>query len=333
MTARPQLLGTATTVKEAVATIDDRTTFICLGVHGQRVPLTDAFDTLNGSFTYPPFHWGCRTIVQFLVPGITSADPKKSNREIRRRFDIDEDKARRQIQREASATRPPVPIETSPVPPPDLEFTDEALEIAKKRLKTAKATDRRIFDDIVDSATEIKGRMKGLDFRIKKSESLARKITNRARESGGRLSPQQVVDSLTDINRFTVQFDPRSFSRRQLQYRTNLEGRGWSIVKDKNYWRPGPYRGHNTIWQSPGGDLVEIQFHTRQSLAIKERVHVIYDEWRKLSPTSPAAINMTNTMTELSSRVIPPKGAVDIGPAADLTSIRIREYLRRLGFG
>ncbi len=332
MTARPQLLGTATTVKEAIATVDDRTTFICLGVHGQRVSLDETFSTLNGDFSFPPFHWGCRTIVQFLIPGIQAADQKKATTEINRRFDDDAIRARRQVEREATATRPPVPISQAPVPPPDLPFTDDALQAAEKFLKGAKAVDRNVFPTIRTGARNTVGRLKGVKFRIKSSKSLARKITTEVAESGGRLSLQQALDKMTDVNRFTVQYDPRSYARHQLEFRKHLTDKGWKLNKDKNYWRPGPYRGHNTVWETPKGDFIEIQFHTRQSFTIKENVHKIYDKYRVISPTSQTAIRQMNTMTELSSRVNPPPGALDIGPAFDFTSVRIRDYLRRFNF-
>lgn len=52
--------------KQAVATIDDRTTDCCLRVHGQIQPLDEPFQ-LTGTPRYadevqdPPFHWYCRT--------------------------------------------------------------------------------------------------------------------------------------------------------------------------------------------------------------------------------------------------------------------------------
>lgn len=58
--------GEVTYQKQAIATIDERTTDCCLQVHGQIQPLDEPFQ-LSGTPRYadeiqdPPFHWYCRT--------------------------------------------------------------------------------------------------------------------------------------------------------------------------------------------------------------------------------------------------------------------------------
>ena len=71
-------------MKQAIATIDDKTTDCCLQVHGQIQPLDKPFQ-LTGEPRYadevdnPPFHWNCRTAEALYTEamedkGITSAD-------------------------------------------------------------------------------------------------------------------------------------------------------------------------------------------------------------------------------------------------------------------
>lgn len=56
--------------KVAVATIDSRTTYVCLAVHGQSVPVDALFVTIAGAYEAPPFHWMCRTVVDITEEGM-----------------------------------------------------------------------------------------------------------------------------------------------------------------------------------------------------------------------------------------------------------------------
>ena len=70
---------------QVVATIDHRTTTICLHANGMMIQPGGLFETLAGSFPYPPFHIHCRSIVRPWQPGFASDARREANEELLRR--------------------------------------------------------------------------------------------------------------------------------------------------------------------------------------------------------------------------------------------------------
>jgi hypothetical protein len=71
--------------KQAVAVIDERTTIVCLNVAGQIRKVGQPFDTLNGALDAPPFHYGCRAIVEIYLPGTVNVQRELANAELKQR--------------------------------------------------------------------------------------------------------------------------------------------------------------------------------------------------------------------------------------------------------
>lgn len=71
--------------KQAHAIVDDRTTVVCLDVHGIAVEVDAPFETLAGDFQSPPFHVHCRTLVYPFLKGFVSQARKEANAELMRR--------------------------------------------------------------------------------------------------------------------------------------------------------------------------------------------------------------------------------------------------------
>jgi hypothetical protein len=40
------------------------------------------------------------------------------------------------------------------------------------------------------------------------------------------------------------------------------------------------YRGYNTVWQDQSGNKFELQYHTKESVRIKEEIHKDYEAFR-----------------------------------------------------
>ena len=72
-------------MKQARAIVDDRTTVICLDVHGSIMPVDQAFETLAGDFMSPPFHVHCRTLVGPYMKGFVQEARKAANAELMKR--------------------------------------------------------------------------------------------------------------------------------------------------------------------------------------------------------------------------------------------------------
>lgn len=72
-------------LKQASATIDKRTTPVCLHAAGQIVPVNEPFDTINGKYQNPPFHVHCRTLSIPWVRGMVNDMAAEANSELMRR--------------------------------------------------------------------------------------------------------------------------------------------------------------------------------------------------------------------------------------------------------
>ena len=62
-----------------------------------------------------------------------------------------------------------------------------------------------------------------------------------------------------------------------------------------------PYKGVNVKMQDDKGAKFELQFHTQQSLEIKEKLHPLYEEQRKLEKDNPRKKELKQIMQEMSS--------------------------------
>jgi hypothetical protein len=72
-------------MKQARAIVDDRTTVICLDIHGIVMPVDQPFETLAGDFMQPPFHVHCRTLVGPHMPGFIAEARRAANKELKTR--------------------------------------------------------------------------------------------------------------------------------------------------------------------------------------------------------------------------------------------------------
>jgi diphthamide synthase (EF-2-diphthine--ammonia ligase) len=71
---------------------------------------------------------------------------------------------------------------------------------------------------------------------------------------------------------------------------SELENQGYT-VNTKNYWQEGSnYKGVNMALTDPQGNKIELQFHTQESLDVKENAnHALYEQYRVLSDAQKAS--------------------------------------------
>lgn len=67
-----------------------------------------------------------------------------------------------------------------------------------------------------------------------------------------------------------------------------LHRKKYTVVRVKNTFKEGAvYKGVNTLVKDPHGNIFELQFHTPQSVAIKENeLHKLYEKQRMLDKKS-----------------------------------------------
>lgn len=155
-----------------------------------------------------------------------------------------------------------------------LEHPKEVVDLAVNKIRQYEPIVDNIANDLLSSTTAQGGLMIGLDFRLKRPESLSRKIQSEvleAKEKGETITFKEAVDRMGDVARFTSVFDPENFQENADKVLRDLQAKGYEIVKFKNFFQPGAsYKGLNTNLRDKNGNMFELQFHTPESMKIKE---------------------------------------------------------------
>ncbi len=163
---------------------------------------------------------------------------------------------------------------------PDREAEIEKL--ADDLLARAAADEPAVSKLLQDVAGKVGGQMAGFEHRLKKRDSLLRKI-HTVLVGDPALAVSAVV--INDALRYTLQVDDTPPGRHAEAIRAALgalEKAGHKVVKVKNYWPKGDnYSGVNSVLEAPDGLQWELQFHTAESFRIQHRDHELYEEMRK----------------------------------------------------
>ena len=148
------------------------------------------------------------------------------------------------------------------------------------------------------------GEMLGLQYNLKASDSLARKIAS---------YPDRTIN---DALRYTMSFDEANFTGGVQNAMTSLQAQGYEQTALSNTFKAGrPYLGINSTYLTPGGDMFELQFHTPTSFQMKDVVnHPLYELQRTLpgARSNPMWQPLQEQMIQNSTAVPIPPGALKI---------------------
>ena len=167
-----------------------------------------------------------------------------------------------------------------PERPPDREAEIERLaDDLMARAATHEPAVSRLLQEV---ARKVNGQMAGFEHRLKKRDSLLRKI-HTVLKGDPSLAVSAVV--INDALRYTLQVEDKPPGRHAEAIRIALkalEGAGHKVIKVKNYWPRGDnYSGVNSVLEAADGLEWELQFHTAESFRIQHRDHELYEEMRK----------------------------------------------------
>lgn len=193
--------------------------------------------------------------------------------------------------------------------PPDIEsnefykkFDDKEKEIYQLAIKN----EPEITKFIKRITQNTGGVLSGLENRLKTPESIYEKAHCREENTE--------VKDMSDLIRYTEVYDSDNFSKAINENFKKIKRKGFEIVKVKNYWNKpyNPYNGVNTVIRTDKGQNFEIQYHTQESLDIKEELHKIYEKCRKLNSNSKKAQKYIEEMLNLSKDIKIPSGIEEI---------------------
>ena len=201
----------------------------------------------------------------------------------------------------------------------------EAISAAKAvRDKTAEI-EPELTRTMIDVAQKHGGEAVGLNHRLKSEKSLARKIDDEKADFGG--DATKTADSMSDVVRYTVSLKEGEYVDGTQAVLADLQGQGYK-TRVKNYWKKGdPYQGINVAVTTPKGITFELQFHTPQSLVVKEQCHKAYEKYR-VSTSARERYKHWNQGVRLAETVrVPPGDILGFGTVKEQTFAVKARYL------
>ena len=166
---------------------------------------------------------------------------------------------------------------------------------------------------LLQSLQRVGSTLAGLDFRLKGQQSLARKIRTDSYKDV--ITEQEAADGIHDVLRYTYQLQTASFAEEFARIRAALEKAGYTVVKVKNTLKDAgvAYRGVNCQFETPDSFKFELQFHTPESLALKENeLHKLYEEARLPETDPKRRAELVRRMIELSDGLATPPSIEEV---------------------
>lgn len=184
--------------------------------------------------------------------------------------------------------------------------------IANKEINKIKPAELKITDDLKTIASANDSELANLQYRFKSVESLARKIESDAIEK--EISFEEAADLITDKLRYTIVSKNDQFTDNYFKTVNKLKKKGYKVIRIKNTFKDGAtYKGVNTLVKNNNGVIFELQYHTNESLQLKENeLHKLYEKQRLLPKSSKEYNDLKKEMINISSRIKNPKGVESI---------------------
>lgn len=198
----------------------------------------------------------------------------------------------------------------------DIPFEDIA-EIADKPLVTEKEieaagmsfpmeqtylraveNEKTISTDIKEAVSHSGGRLEGFEQRLKMPDSFKRKVEKEVFDKG--VTEEEALDNINDAVRYTEVADGRQLVESYEKCVDTMTGKGYEVVQVKNTWETNQaYKGINIVMENSDGYKFELQFHTRESLEAKEKIHPLYEEARLITTSKERRRELEKEMREI----------------------------------
>lgn len=179
--------------------------------------------------------------------------------------------------------------------------------------RNAAKAEPAITTDVTDIASNVGAQTPGLDKRLKDPDALALKI-ERDIVRKPLLDPNAIGQEIPDAIRYTYTIDAERYTEGSTSALTEFEKRGYKIVDATNGWKEkSQYKGLNVVLEDPHGQRFEVQFHTPESCATREKNHDLYEQKREPGTGSAERKRLETQMKQNTAAVAIPEGAGAIG--------------------
>lgn len=189
---------------------------------------------------------------------------------------------------------------------------NSADSFARSVLNKASQAEPEVTSFLSDLSQAAGGRLEGLDFALKSEASLSRKISTVSEKYN--LSLAEAAADINDALRYTMILDSKSFGNNVVEVFESLDKAGHKKKWVTNTFldESASYKGVNATFETPEGQLFELQFHTSDSFDVKQNInHALYEEARLLS-TSTKRVSELNDQMLLNSAKIPQPNGVEL---------------------
>ena len=172
--------------------------------------------------------------------------------------------------------------------------------------KQAMEKDKTVTKELQDVVSQGTGELVGLEYRIKGIDSLEEKLFRKAIEKG--ITVSDYAKKVTDVLRYTNMSKAENLVNDFNTVVSGLKAKGYEMIEVNNTWKEGSaYKGINILVRDKNGYTFELQFHTKQSMEIKEINHKLYEKARKPGTSQAERDRLELEMARNAQKVITPK--------------------------
>jgi hypothetical protein len=212
-----------------------------------------------------------------------------------------------------------------------------AINAASAIVHSAVLAEPAISSTILNAVEAAGGEMSEFDQRLKKPDSIARKIDDRATTRG--VEPAEAAGDVRDAVRYTAVFEDADYAAGVERTYAALAAQGMVPfdTKGKLSFEGGSYKGMNVNFQDSNGLIFEVQFHTKMSKKAAMDNHTDYEEFREASTSYDRAEVLYTRMESRTALVPTPPGADRLtelpGATRTYDTFDVNEELERRGRG
>jgi hypothetical protein len=175
---------------------------------------------------------------------------------------------------------------------------------------------RTVEKKVTASLQEIKAEipdcdLAGLENRLKGEERFKEKVFGELRAKPER-TIAAISENMPDAVRYTFQFDRRSYVDGYWSTLRCMEQHGYEMEFSRNSWDSSQYKGINTRWRTPTGQIFEAQFHTPESFEAKQLTHQAYERIRSPAASDQERGELYDFQNEVSASIPVPGDALSI---------------------
>lgn len=172
----------------------------------------------------------------------------------------------------------------------------------------ARANEKLITPVMTEIAAELGCEMTGLEYSVKTASSVADKLE---RKVAGGMTEAEAISKMNDLVRYTQLGAHNDLVANAVSTKGMLEAKGFEVTEVDNKWlkQDAVYKGIHMTVKSPEGQSFELQFHSSESMAVKNENHKMYEESRKVGTSDDRRAELEAKMKSNTSSMPNPAGA------------------------